>query len=140
MDQIINGKFDEDGFPYLDLEVWNKKKGLCQHAKAIIDTGAAHCMIKEELALQLQLEVLREADYRHPVFGKFLLKEYLMDISPEGYNGNDNALLEGVRAGTLLDLNYPAAVILGVEVLRYCRLEYDGEQQIVTLHFKGHRE
>jgi hypothetical protein len=133
VDRIITGKFDEDAFPYLDLEVLNKAKGLSQRVKAIIDTGAAHCMIREELALELQLEELREADYRHPVFGKFLLKEYRMDLCLEGDSQNGGALIEGVRAGTLLDTNYPASVIIGVEVLRHCRFEYDGRSQTFSL-------
>ena len=133
MERTITGRFDEDAFPYLDLEVVNKNKGLTQRVKAIIDTGAAHCMIREELARQLQLEELREADYRHPVFGKFVLKEYIMDLCLEGDAQNGGTVLEGIRAGTLLDTNYPASVIIGVELLKYCRFEYDGRTQTFTL-------
>lgn len=140
MERIITGKFDEDAFPYLDLEVLNKQKGLSQQVKAIIDTGAAHCMIREELALQLQLEELRQADYRHPVFGKFLLKEYVMDLCLAGDSQNGGTVLEGIRAGTLLDTNYPASVIIGVEILKYCRFEYDGRSQTFTLSIQGREE
>jgi hypothetical protein len=133
LERIIAGKFDEYDFPYLEVEVLNKAKGLSQPAKAIIDTGAAHCMIREELALQLQLEVLREADYRHPVFGKFLLKEYLVDLCLEGRTVNRSAVLEGIRVGTITDPNYPASLIIGVEVLQYCRLIYDGPNKTFSL-------
>ena len=135
MERIIHGKFDEDAFPYLELEVLHQDKGLCLQAKAIIDTGAAHCLIREELALQLQLEPFRQADYRHPVFGKLLLKEYLVDLCLEGNSQKGGAVIKGIRAGTLLDLHYPASLIIGVEVLRYCSFLYNGPAQIFTLTF-----
>ncbi len=136
MERTIKGGFDEYGFPYLDLRVLNQKQQLSLTAKAIIDTGAAHCMIREELAQQLQLEELRIADYRHPIFGRMPLKEYLMDLGFENGSRDNGAIMEGIRAGTLLDPNYPASVIIGVEVLRHCRLEYDGPLQSFTITFQ----
>ena len=133
MERIITGSFDEDAFPYLNLQVLNKKKNLSVTAKAIIDTGAAHCLVREEIALQLQLEELRVADYRHPVFGKMPIKEYIMDLYFNGNNQSDGVTIEGVRAGTLIDPHYPASVIIGVEVLRHCRFEYDGREQTFTI-------
>ncbi|MEI6948928.1 hypothetical protein V9K67_17200 [Paraflavisolibacter sp. H34] len=128
MEQVIAGGFDEFGFPFLELQVRHQKKGLSADARAILDTGAAHCLVREEIAFKLGLEELREADYRHPVFGKLLLKEYLMDL------GFGNGLvIEGIRAGTLLDPHYPADVVIGVEVLRHCRLSYDGPAQTFQL-------
>ena len=117
MDKQVTGIFDEDAFPYLELTVCNRKKELSIQAKAIIDSGAAHCLIREEIAQQLQLEVLRKADYRHPLYGKMLLTEYLMDLR---FDQKDEqiAVFEGIRAGTLLDPHYPASVIIGVEVIK----------------------
>lgn len=136
MDKIVTGTFDEDAFPCLQLQVLNKKKDLAVTAKAIIDTGAAHCLVREELAQQLQLEVLRVADYRHPVFGKMPLTEYLMDLQFD-QNGQQVAIIEGIRAGTLIDPHYPAAVIIGVEVLKYCTFTYEGRQRTFSLEFKS---
>ena len=136
MEKMITGTFDEDAFPYLQLQVLNSKKDLAVTAKAIIDTGAAHCLVREELAQQLQLETLRVADYRHPVFGKMPLTEYLMDLRFD-QNGQQVATIEGVRAGTLVDPHYPASVIIGVEVLKYCTFTYDGRQRTFTLGFKS---
>ena len=134
MDGIIPGNFDEDGFPYINLQVLNKKQQLAFRAKAIIDTGAAHCLIREELAMQLQLEELRIADYWHPIFGKIPIKEYLMDLGFEGSSQDDQTVIQGVRAGTLIDPNYPASVIIGVEVLRHCAFTYDGRNQAFSLN------
>jgi hypothetical protein len=131
--RTIAGKFDEDGFPYLELQVWNKKQNLFLPAKAIIDTGAAHCLVREELAAQLQLPELRVADYRHPVFGRMPIKEYIMDLCFEGNGQDGGAILEGIRAGTLVDPNYPAAVIIGVELLKHCTFSYNGREQTFTL-------
>lgn len=133
MERTITGHFDEYGFPYLDLQVWNKQQNLYLPAKAIIDTGAAHCMVREEVAAQLQLPELRVADYRHPVFGSMPIKEYIMDLcfSSDGQGGG--SIIEGVRAGTLVDPNYPAAVIIGVELLKYCSFSYNGREQTFTL-------
>ena len=133
MERSIAGHFDEHGFPYLDIQVWNKERNVFLPAKAIIDTGAAHCMIREELALQLQLPELRVADYRHPVFGTMPLKEYIMDLRFDGSPGNDSPVLEGVRAGTLIDLNYPAEVIIGVELLKHCAFAYNGFEKTFIL-------
>ncbi|ANE50435.1 hypothetical protein [Flavisolibacter tropicus] len=136
MDKIVTGTFDEDAFPYLQLQVLNKKKDLAVSAKAIIDTGAAHCLIREELAKQLQLETLRLADYRHPLFGKMPLTEYLMDLRFD-QEGQQVAVIEGIRAGTLIDPQYPASIIIGVEVLKHCIFTYNGRQRIFTLGFKS---
>ncbi|MBD0365610.1 MAG: hypothetical protein ICV53_05835 [Flavisolibacter sp.] len=133
MDRIIKGAFDEDGFPYLNLQVLNRNKNLSAPAKAIIDTGAAHCLVREEIAVQLELEELRVADYRHPVFGKMPIKEYIMDLCFEGDCQRDGLIVEGIRAGTLVDPYYPASVIIGVELLRHCTFTYDGRQQTFTL-------
>lgn len=133
MDRIITGGFDEDGFPYLNLQVLNKKKNTSFDAKAIIDTGAAHCLIREEIALRLQLEELRIADYWHPVFEKVPIKEYIMDLCLDGNSQNGGVIIEGIRAGTLIDPNYPASVIIGVELLRHCTFAYDGRNQSFTL-------
>lgn len=134
MDKMVTGTLDEDAFPYLQLQVLNKKKELSVTAKAIIDTGAAHCLIREELARQLQLETLRLADYRHPLFGKMPLTEYLMDLRFD-QEGREIAVIEGIRAGTLVDSQYPASVIIGVEVLKYCTFTYVGRQRTFTLGF-----
>ena len=136
MDKIVTGTFDEDAFPYLQLQVLNKKKKLSLSAKAIIDTGAAHCLIREELAKQLQLETLRLADYRHPLFGKMPLTEYLMDLRFD-QEGQQVAVIEGIRAGTLIDPQYPASIIIGVEVLKHCIFTYNGRQRMFTLGFKS---
>lgn len=133
MDHVIDGSFDEYGFPYLTIQVFNKVKDLSCMVKAIIDTGAAHCMIREDIAIQLELEELRTADYRHPVFGKMPIKEYLLNLGFPDKQQNKHAILEGIRAGTLMDSNYPAPVIIGVEVLRHCTFEYDGRKQTFTL-------
>ena len=133
MERIITGAFDEDAFPYLHLQVLNKKKDLSVTAKAIIDTGAAHCLVREEIALQLQLEELRVADYRHPVFGKMPIKEYIMDLCFEGNSQSGGVIVERIRAGTLIDPYYPASVIIGVEVLLHCKFEYDGRNQTFTI-------
>jgi hypothetical protein len=133
MECLIEGSFDEYGFPFLNIQVLNKLKDLSCNTKAIIDTGAAHCMILEEIAIQLQLEELRIADYRHPVFGKMPIKEYLMDLSFQDKCQNTRAVLKGIRAGTLMDTNYPAPVIIGVEVLKHCRFDYDGCNQTFSL-------
>lgn len=131
MEHTLSGRFDEDGFPCLDLQVLNKKGGRSERVKAIIDTGAAHCMIREDLARRLQLPELRVADYRHPVFGAMPIREYLMDLC---FSGNGTGpVIEGVRAGTLVDLAYPASVILGVELLRHCSFEYNGPLRSFTL-------
>ncbi len=136
MAKNVTGSFDEDAFPFLQLQVLNIKRELSITAKAIIDTGAAHCLIREDLARQLELEVLRVADYRHPVFGKMPLSEYLMDLRFE-QDGNPIAIFEGIRAGTLVDPYYPASIILGVEVLKHCIFTYDGLQRSFTLGFKN---
>lgn len=133
MERSITGHFDEHGFPYLDIQVWNKGRNVFRPAKAIIDTGAAHCMIREELAVQLGLPELRVADYRHPVFGKMLLKEYIMNLRFDGSPEAGNSILEGIRAGTLADLNYPADVIIGVELLKHCSFSYNGYEKSFTL-------
>lgn len=133
MDYTIEGNFDEYGFPYLDIVVLSKVKDLSCNVKAIIDTGAAHCMIREDIAAKLQLEELRTADYRHPVYGKMSIKEYLMSISLQDKMQNAQAVMEGIRAGTLIDTNYPAAVIIGVEVLRHCQFTYDGKKQTFSM-------
>jgi hypothetical protein len=133
MDYIIEGSFDEYGFPFLNIQIVNKKTDQSCNVKAIIDTGAAHCMIREDIANQLQLEELRIADYRHPVFGKMPIKEYLLSLSFLDKCQDRKAVMEGIRAGTLVDTNYPAPVIIGVEVLRHCRFEYDGSKQTFTL-------
>lgn len=133
MERIIAGHFDEHGFPYLEIQVWNKQQDVYLPAKAIIDTGAAHCMIREELALQLGLPELRVADYRHPVFGTMPLKEYIMDLRFDGNPQSEAPVLEGIRAGTLIDLNYPAGVIIGVELLKHCSFSYDGFAKTFTL-------
>lgn len=133
MERTIAGGFDEHGFPFLQIEVWNKGRNAFLPAKAIIDTGAAHCMIREELAQQLALPELRVADYRHPVFGTMPLKEYIMDLRFDSSPGADSPVLEGIRAGTLIDLNYPAGVIIGVELLKYCSFSYNGSERTFTL-------
>jgi hypothetical protein len=133
MERRIPGSFDEWGFPFLEIQVWNKERNLFLPAKAIIDTGAAHCMIREELAVKLQLPELRVADYRHPVFGTMPLKEYIMDLRFDNNPQNDSAVMEGIRAGTLIDLNYPADVIIGVELLKYCSFSYNGREKTFTL-------
>ncbi|HYH14440.1 MAG TPA: hypothetical protein VD794_04430 [Flavisolibacter sp.] len=134
MDKIVTGTFDEDAFPYLHLRVMNRKKELSVSAKAIIDTGAAHCLVREELAQQLQLETLRVADYRHPVFGKMPLTEYLMDLRFD-QEGRQMAIIEDIRTGTLIDPYYPASVIIGVEVLKHCTFNYNGPQKSFSLCF-----
>ena len=133
MERSITGGFDEHGFPYLEIQVWNKERNVFLPAKAIIDTGAAHCMIREELATQLQLPELRVADYRHPVFGSMPIKEYIMDLRFDSNAGTGSPIMEGIRAGTLVDLNYPASVIIGVEVLKYCSFSYNGFDKTFTL-------
>lgn len=133
MERIFPGNFDEFGFPYLDVYVCNKKEGHSSKVKAIIDTGAAHCMIKEELAIQLKLPELRIADYLHPVFGSMPIREYIMDLQFENDPEKEEALLTGIRAGTIADTHYPASVIIGVEVLKNCRFEYDGTSRMFKL-------
>ena len=134
MVSIIKGGFDEYGFPFLSLEILNKKKDLGCSVIAIIDTGAAHCLIREEIAIKLELEELRVADYRHPVFGKLALKEYLMDLCFSDHQQMNKAVIEGIRAGTLADPHFPASIIIGVEVLRHCTLEYSGPDKTFLLN------
>lgn len=129
MERIIKGSFDEYGFPYLNLQVCNQQQQVSVPAKAIIDTGGAHCLVREEIAIQLKLEELRVADYLHPVFGKMPLKEYIMDLCLTNNNENNETVIKGIRAGTLIDPNYPASVVIGVEVLRHCKFEYDGRNE-----------
>jgi hypothetical protein len=136
MEQLIAGQFDEYGFPYLEILVGNKRENLFSKAKAIIDTGAAHCMIREDLALDLKLEELRIADYLHPVFGKMKIREFIMDLQLNSANDSEGAVIERVRAGTLVDLNYPASVIIGVELLKHCWFEYRGQEKTFKIAIK----
>ena len=129
MEKTIAGNFDEFGFPFLQIQVMNLPAELSVRVKAIVDTGAAHCLIREETAQQLKLEELRTADYRHPVFGRMPLKEYLMNVRLGESSDAEGRIIRNIRAGTLVDPHYPADVILGVELLQHLTIHYDGPKR-----------
>lgn len=81
----------------------------------------------------MNLPELCVADYRHPVFGIMPLKEYIMDLRFDGSPQSEAPVLEGIQDGTLINLNYPAGVIIGVELLKYCSFSYNGSCKTFTL-------
>jgi hypothetical protein len=135
MDRTIIGKIDEYGFAYIPVVIVSN--GVEMDAKAIIDTGAAYCIVQKELISQLNLQPFKPTVIHHPQFGEIQSNDYLIDMVVDFDNPNGGCLFKGLRVGELYDSNYPAAIILGVDFLKYFHFEYNGTDKTVTLKIRA---
>lgn len=126
MNRTIFGATDEFNFPYIDIGLSNDA-GVRVKAKAIIDTGAAHCLVQPELIQQLNLEPFQTSTYIHPQNG----------VQPTGYyklsvffdlGSEEPICISNVVFGEIRTPNFPAGAIIGLNFLKYCSFRYDGKE------------
>ncbi len=129
MDRVLTGNFDEYDFPYLTVGIAKQHTGNQIMTKAIIDTGAAHCLLQLDLIKALQLESFRNTKYLHPQNGWIDSKDYLVDLYIDIKNPNGAARIEDVRIGVIYDQGYPAGMIIGVEFLKNTCFSYNGHEK-----------
>lgn len=136
MDRVLTGNFDEYGFPYLTVGIAKQYTSNQIIAKAIIDTGAAHCLLQLDLIKALQLEPFRDTRYLHPQNGLLDSKDYFVDLYIDINNPNGAARIEDVKAGIIYDQGYPAGMIIGVEFLKNTCFSYNGHEKTFEMEVR----
>ena len=136
MNRLLTGNFDDYGFPYLTVGI--AKQHTCNQiiTKAIIDTGAAHCLLQLDLIKALQLEPFRDTKYLHPQNGLLDSKDYFVDLYINTNNSDSAARIESVRVGVIYDQGYPAGMIIGVEFLKNTCFSYNGHEKTFEMKMK----
>lgn len=124
MNRTILSETDLYNFPYINIGLsdgdWVKVK-----AKAIIDTGAAYCLVHPELIKGLNLKAFRNATYIHPQIGAQPTGYYKVNMFFD-LESDTPVCISEVVCGEILVPDFPAEVIIGVNFLKYCAFRYDG--------------
>lgn len=131
MDRLLTGTLDEYGFAFLTVVIKNGTRNL--EAKAIIDTGAAHCAIKKEFVDQLGLQAVSASTYSHVQFGEMRFGDYLVDILLDAANPAGGILIQSVKVTEFHNTDYPSDVLIGVDLLKHARFEYNGLARNFTM-------
>ena len=126
MNRTINSKLDSNNFPYIDVEIINPANDKFVRGKAIIDTGAAYCLLKQSLITYLELQHVDGTSYLHPQYGERQASNYRINLSFDLANVDGAAQLQMLRVSVIESEEYPAAMIIGVELLKLCQFNYDG--------------
>ncbi len=137
MEKSIMGDNDVHGFPYINVGI--SKFGddnIKIKLKAIIDTGAAHCLLKPSLISQLNLESFGTEEYIHPQNGIQKVGNFSINLFLDTENESGCALIQNVRVSQLDAESYPAEMIIGVELLRHCSFMYNGRENMFQLDIK----
>ncbi|MGB8194297.1 MAG: hypothetical protein WCF67_20365 [Chitinophagaceae bacterium] len=137
MERIITSSLDIDGFPFITVGCGRPNSEIYQFTvKAIIDTGAAYCLMQPPLIEKLGLTAFKHSKINHPVKGELLSSNYMTSLYIDLENPIGCAKVEGLRVGILHELSYPAGMIIGCEFLQYCRFNYDGPNKTFELCMK----
>ena len=132
MNQILKGEIDGlYGFPILDVLIFGEN-GRQVRAKAIVDTGAAHCCLQQDVidGLELQL-IIANGTMLHPIDGVIQQKYYKVY-----FELCDQAGFE-MPVAILHSVDYPAAMILGVSFLKHCKFIYNHFEKTFELNFNN---
>ena len=109
----------------LDVALRNPATGTERFCRAIIDTAAGPCLVRESLALELGLLPFGETLYQHPLQGRKPMPECRADLVLDSGHPKGEVLVLGLRFGIMADPEFPADAILGIELLHECRLMVD---------------
>lgn len=135
MIRTIHGKLDEFGFAYLPVII-AKEKGEETQAKAIIDTGAAHCALKKHLIEKLQLEAVSKSSYTHVQFGEMLFNDYFVNLILDAENPTGCIVVKSVKVTEFNSDDYPCDLLIGVDLLQHARFEYNGLEKNFTMDIR----
>ena len=134
MNRTIKAEIDEYGFPFLIVELINPDNGKHSGSlKAIIDTGAAGCLIQQAVADKLGLTCIGHSELLNPRLGIIPSNNYMITLGIDLFGLEGSAEIEGLPVGTLDDPNYPAAMIIGMSFLKNCNFEYKGKEKSFIL-------
>ncbi|WP_295653194.1 hypothetical protein [uncultured Mucilaginibacter sp.] len=127
MNLTISGSLDPDYFAYIDVFVFNTETyEVCKGIKAIIDTGAQDCLVKQSLAAKLGLQPVDRFKALNPEGGIVESDCYKIGLILDTENFMDTSKYAVLKMGTLEEEAFPADMILGGTFLRHCRFIYDG--------------
>jgi predicted aspartyl protease len=139
MNRTIVGKIDEHGFAYINVNVVSPSNDtkIAYNAKAIIDTGAAYCLIKRDLIEFLNIEPFKkDTNILHPIDGVQSAPNYYVNLMIDIDNNDGAALLQQLRVGIIHLEDYPSAMIIGVELLKYCKFTYNAKEGLFELNLE----
>ena len=135
MNTTVKGTMDEDFFPFLNVFVFDPETfDVCKDVKAIIDTGAEDCLVKNSFAKKLGLAVIDKQQELNPVDGITEAELYKVGLIVDTQNYMDTSKYAVLTMGTIEDEDYPADMILGGTFLRHCTFNYDGRNKAFELH------
>jgi predicted aspartyl protease len=132
--RIITGRLDQFNFPYIDVAIVNPDTEQYVTAKAIIDTGAHPCLLKPELITGLGLQHFRESKYYNPMSDLVTSNDYIINLIVDLHNSTGTFQFQNVRVGTIASPEYPAGMIIGIELLKHCNFTYKGKDGTFELH------
>ena len=138
MNRIITGNLDNYLFAYIPVNLVSpiNSKLIAKNVKAIIDTGAAYCLIKSDLIDYLQLiSDSSDSNILHPIEGLQNVEKYFLDMQIDVENIDGVALIKNLRVGKLNADDYPADMIIGIELLRFCQFTYNAIEKTFELQF-----
>lgn len=130
--KILKGKIDEYGLIYFDTTIINPKNDMAvMKAKSIIDTGSSKSHIQVELIEYLKLTSKGDTEFINPISGKVKTGIYDIEIIIDKFK------IEGIEVRIIDDPKYPAALIIGMDIIRMFDFSYQSESNIFEMVYSS---
>lgn len=133
MGNIFTGMLGQWDLPLIRVFVKNPvTKEMCEF-DGVIDTGAADCLVNDDVIESLQINPFTIKNYAHPIDGIIPSKKFIVDIS--FIEREKQTLFAHVEVGQILYRDYPAQVIIGTTLLQNAKFSYDGVNKTFQIEF-----
>jgi hypothetical protein len=120
--------------PFMEVVITNPVTRFERNITAILDTGAAECLIQKHIAAELGIHPITSNEFNHPKYGNVKSVGYFMHITLLSEHGS--CQLKNFPLGEFENESYPADVILGGTLLKSLKLIYDGPNNLFEVHIK----
>ena len=128
MKKILKGKIDEYGLIYFNTTIINPENNKAvTEAKSIIDTGASKSHIQVGLIEYLKLISKGDTEFINPISGKVKTGIYNIEIII------DKLKIERIEVRIIDDPKYPAALIIGMDIIKMFDFSYQSESKIFEM-------
>lgn len=126
----IKGNIDENGFPYIIIDIINSKnKRVIEKAKAFIDTCASGTHIKKGIIKSLLLEEKGNTNFYHAEGENINTNLYKVDLF-----FNEKIRVPDIKVFILHQEMFDCDILIGQNILKHCNFIYDSVQKSFSFH------